>query len=100
MLARMLGKIRTTRVMIPDCGWCGEAIGPNDTRAELASGEHWHYECLIRSIVGSVGHLTGRCSCYADRDKAEEDPPEMTKREAALAAAELWVERRGTQLPS
>jgi hypothetical protein len=42
-----------------------------------------HLECFIRGGVGSVGHLRGRCSCYGG---TEEDPPGLTKRQAALAA--------------
>jgi hypothetical protein len=35
--------------------------------------------------LGSVGHQKGTCSCHGG---TEEDPPEMTKRQAAVAA---WV---------
>jgi hypothetical protein len=44
-----------------------------------------HHECLIRAVVGSVGHQLRRCSCYGGD---EEDPPGLTKREAARLAAE------------
>lgn len=46
-----------------------------------------HRECFLRRIVGSVGHQQGTCSCYGGQ---EEDPPEMTKRQAALAATKLF----------
>lgn len=42
-----------------------------------------HWECQARSVLGSVGHIQGRCSCFGG---TEEDPPGLTKREAALAA--------------
>jgi hypothetical protein len=47
----------------------------------------WHRECMVRQVVGSVGHLQRRCPCYGG---TETDPPEMTRREAARAACELY----------
>lgn len=45
-----------------------------------------HRECVLRSIFGSVGHQERRCSCFGgDYD----DPPGMTRRQAAKAAAAL-----------
>lgn len=44
---------------------------------------HYHIECFVRSIIGSVGHQTRKCSCYGG---TEEDPPGLTAREAAKAA--------------
>lgn len=47
-----------------------------------------HVECLFRETVGSVGHLTHRCTCYGgDFD----DPPGMTKRQAAAAAYRMGL---------
>ncbi len=46
----------------------------------------YHYECFARGIIGSVGHLKKQCSCYGG---TMDDPPEMTKREAAQAALDL-----------
>lgn len=64
------------------CKWCGEAVvwqNPN-----VPEGlRPMHSECSIRSIAGSVGHQTKRCSCYGG---TLEDPPGATKREAAIAA--------------
>lgn len=76
------------------CSHCDELIEAGDSgmwqaHIELdrphAVGRPVHRECVIRSIVGSVGHQEGRCSCFGG---TEEDPPGMTKREAARAAAE------------
>ncbi len=50
-----------------------------------------HRECLLRSIFGSVGHQKGTCSCHGGE---EEDPPGMTKREAAKAAVELFEHKQ------
>lgn len=51
--------------------------------------EPTHRECDLRGVVGSVGHLQGRCSCFGGN---EEDPPGMTAREAAQAVWDHIVE--------
>lgn len=72
------------------CSWCGEEIGYDDIgfvmdeiTEDEARDSFWHQECLIRNIIGSVAHQRKECSCYGG---TEEDPPSMTKREAARAA--------------
>lgn len=69
------------------CRICDEAIAQGDMGTIDADGNVEHYECLMRLIIGSVGHLKRRCSCYGGD---EEDPPGMTKRQAAQAAVRLW----------
>lgn len=49
-----------------------------------------HLECFLRGILGSVGHLQRRCSCYGGQD---EDPPNLSKRDAARAAVLAFLER-------
>jgi hypothetical protein len=49
-----------------------------------------HWECGARAVVGSVGHQLGKCSCHGG---TEEDPPGMSKREAARAACALYRSR-------
>jgi hypothetical protein len=84
------------------CMWCGEVVRADDPPPNVAllGGAVWHRECSIRAVVGSVGHLERKCSCYrgaregcepADSDAAELDPPGMTRRQAAKAAADLFV---------
>jgi len=48
-----------------------------------------HLECFIRSSVGSMGHLLGRCSCHGGH---EEDPPDLSVRDAARAAVLVLLE--------
>ncbi len=85
------------------CAWCGEPITANDRgvliwRLEIkkvvtyrslhaSPGGHrpWHVECNFRAIAGSVGHQKRRCSCFGGE---EDDPPGLSKREAARAAWE------------
>ena len=89
------------------CFWCEESIGESD-RGFLVPHASWkymagqekippvqsiHLECMIRMTVGSLGHLRKTCSCYGGN---EEDPPNMTKREAAIAAYREFSENEGT----
>lgn len=55
-----------------------------------------HRECQFRMIFGSVGHQNKTCSCFGG--STEEDPPNMTKREAAKAAMEMALEGRKSAL--
>lgn len=71
------------------CELCHEAVKEGDIGHSSKHGGVTHYECLIRSAVGSVGHQKRLCSCYGG---TEDDPPGMTPRQAAIAAARLWDE--------
>lgn len=64
-----------------NCDYCGEKILPGE-RA-LTEGSNFHHECLFRAGAGSLGHLQKRCSCHGG---TEEDPPGLTRRQAAAAA--------------
>ncbi len=80
--------------LYPECPHCGEDILPWDDQRTTNDGTlPFHAECLIRSIVGSVGHQLGRCSCFGGN---EDDPRGMTLREAAQAARDLF-DRRNSQ---
>lgn len=70
------------------CSYCGEAIFANDSGVIYANGPAAHRNCFVRSTAGSVAHIQKRCSCYVLGSK-ENDPPGMTKRQAADAAAAL-----------
>lgn len=78
------------------CAWCSEPIAEGDAGFMLplvtesgAVDKPYHENCFLRQIVGSVGHLRGVCSCNGG---SEEDPPEMTARQAANAAVEYYLE--------
>lgn len=83
------------------CLHCQEPIAPEDKGHWIAhtgllddghtrfSMQPLHLECSCRMILGSVGHLKGNCSCFGG---TEEDPPGMTKREAAKAVYELFAQ--------
>lgn len=51
----------------------------------LARHAPYHYECHMRGIIGGINHLRGRCQCCGGSEPP--DPPDLTKREAACAAA-------------
>ena len=69
------------------CGFCFEPIVCGELIARWAT-EPLHRECGLRLQLGSVGHITRRCPCFGG---GEDDPPHMTKREAARAAVTLWA---------
>lgn len=78
-----------------DCIHCGDLIGPNEpSEAIWAMGElggverRRHEECAIRSAIGGLNHLRGTCYCCGGTD--DPDPPNMTRREAAMAAVAYW----------
>lgn len=75
------------------CLLCAEAVVDGDTGTIDASGRVIHYECGMRGIVGSVGHQLKRCHCFGG---TYDDPPGMSRREAAKAAVALWE----TKLPA
>jgi len=73
------------------CSWCDEPIAEgefgfimDEITQDEARDSFWHQECLLRNILGSVAHQRKECSCYGGEG---EDDPNLTKREAAKAAA-------------
>jgi hypothetical protein len=74
------------------CLRCEELIEANDNGLLVPHGteEGWseqphHYECFLRGLVGGLNHQLGRCKCCGGTE--EPDPPHLTKRQAAKAAA-------------
>jgi hypothetical protein len=78
------------------CMWCDEPIAEEDRGflmphlgAAVTMRAH-HLECYLRSILGGLNHLEGRCACHrkpGGLPPEPPDPPGMTRREAAVAAA-------------
>lgn len=79
------------------CLRCEEPIEVGDRGVMMPmldeSGERevaLHYECHIRSIMGSVKHIRGECGCVTG--KFEDDDAEYaTPREAARAALDELI---------
>lgn len=69
--------------MTGNCEWCEEVLDRVDQRM--------HPECLVRVLLGSAAHQLGDCSCSGG---TREDPPDVTRREAAkLAYDTFWMLR-------
>lgn len=75
------------------CLWCDEPIEAGE-RGYFYSGTEppaIHYACFVRQIIGSVAHQQRRCTCFGGH---EEDPPGISKRQAARLALLMWDARR------
>ena len=68
------------------CLWCDELILHGDLVHSLIHG--MHYACALRAVMGSIGHIHGTCSCYRKDGTAEDDPPGISKRQAANLVAD------------
>jgi hypothetical protein len=82
-------------VTVPQCGLDDLARRLDPERLLAPSRVALHLECHLRDTVGSVGHIEGRCSCVGGD---EEDPPGLSRREAAVAAVAAWERRYGSQM--
>lgn len=80
------------------CLHCQEKISENDngyvvpvfgSGVRLIDFRAEHYECFMRTVVGSVGHQMHECECYGHQDLSELG---MTKRAAAIAAEACHAE--------
>jgi hypothetical protein len=58
------------------CFWCKEPFTSRDsgqavpmmTSTVMTIITYQHRECLLRSVIGGLDHLAGRCTCYIDHD--------------------------------
>lgn len=80
-------EIQVTAPVGQKCLWCDEEIQPLDVGTIDHADQILHYECSMRMILGSVGHIRKRCSCYGG---TEEDPAGMTRRQAAKESVREW----------
>jgi hypothetical protein len=74
------------------CCHCDEPIIEGDQGVIYANGPVAHLNCFLRQTTGSVAHVLKTCSCYVP-GASETDPPELTKRQAADLAVELYEEK-------
>jgi len=79
-----------------ECVYCKEPLEAGDLVLPVnmvidgvAEQRLEHRNCGLRRMIGSVAHVQKRCSCYIE-GATETDPPELTKRQAADLAVELW----------
>ena len=85
------------------CLWCREPIEAGDQGfliphlGRTVTLEPHHLECQIRSIVGGLNHIEGRCSCHHGTE--DPDPPGYSRRRAAVMAERAW-RLRGCRVPA
>ncbi len=72
---------------LPTCVYCGELVLAHEPRSHGTNAVA-HWECGCRAVIGGLNHLLGKCSCYGG--DLPPDPPELTQRQAALAAVLCW----------
>lgn len=77
-------RIKGEQNELPLCEWCKEEILAEELVLPKSAEFQFHRDCLIRIVAGSIGHQNKSCSCYGG---IEEDPPGLTARQAATAAA-------------
>lgn len=70
------------RIEEADSGLLIPYLGATSSEVEVP----YHRGCFTRTIVGSVAHQLGRCSCYGGDG---EDSPGISKRESAKMAEAL-----------
>ena len=73
------------------CRWCEEMVKIGDLMHTLLPG--YHYACALRTMLGSIAHLRGTCSCYSE-GSTDGDPPDLTKRQAARLVADFVRHRQ------
>ena len=79
------------------CSYCEEPFLAEDAGIMLPHHgkkvvDHpYHQNCFLRTVLGSVGHQQGDCSCHGGTD---EDPLNLTKRQAADAAVHHFRGKR------
>ena len=68
---------------------------PGDLMHALMPG--FHYACALRATLGPIGHLQRKCGCFVKDGTAEDDPPGLSKRQAARLVADYV---RQQQMPA
>jgi hypothetical protein len=83
------------------CEWCEEVFIEEDNGFAIPHIEEhivrlgfYHRECHIRQVIGSVAHQLKTCHCFIP-GASELDPPELTIRQAARLALELFEKENG-----
>lgn len=94
--------------MRPTCYHCGEGIEDDAIPPKVRAGmvaespdpiRDLHLSCAIRMAVGSVGHQLGLCRCPG-RPGVLQDPPGLSRHEAARMAKELFEARQTGVFPA
>ena len=79
---------------VETCVWCDEELGGDDPCVFDCSIERWrHFECHVRSVVGSVAHQEHRCGCCNSSQLGPGEDEYPSRRSAARAAMGLFFSR-------
>lgn len=77
------------RNVLSCCDFCGEDVLASDRLSRpFANGSRRHWECDLRMIVGGANRVRGL-------HDLPEDPPELSRRDAARLAVVAYRERAG-----
>jgi hypothetical protein len=71
-----------------NCTYCDEPVYAGEQSTAFPS-QAMHTPCAFRMAVGSVAHVLRRCHCFQPGSQLN-DPPGLTKRQAARAALDLF----------
>ena len=92
------------RIPVPTdktCAWCDEPFKDTDSGkamplmgTEVPEILYQHRECLMRTVVGGLDHLAGRCSCHGTSDTLGSLSEGMSVHEEAIAVDE-YITRYG-----
>lgn len=80
-----------------NCIWCEEPLLPGEPFKQYGNGPRAHWECSVRSIVGSVAHIEERCCCFVPGSTCNDDPA-LTRRQAAQAAVDAFLARENIEI--
>lgn len=100
-----MNDLETEAFVWPDadhCLWCRELLRAGDRLAPDPVGtpvgpRRQHWACGLRSVIGGLNHLNGRCSCCGG--DLPPDPEGVSRRMAAEMAAQAWLARNPPAAP-
>lgn len=75
----------------PICILCEEPIRPWEQK-DHNHRQPIHIECGIRSVIGGINHQRGLCICCGGTE--DPDPPNVSRRIAAVMAADYFWEQQ------
>jgi hypothetical protein len=84
--------MNTGEIDMKTCPHCSEPIASTDRLAPGYLYQSVHWECGLRAVIGGLNHQQGKCSCCGGAEPP--DPPDLTPRQAARAAADWFASTR------
>lgn len=87
-------QVRTLLDGSHNCVMCQEPLLADQNVIQTPYGQLWHLECEIRSALGDVQHLEGRCICDGGTDAPLPGENERSYREESLATVQWLIDHR------